>query len=99
MSITVRRGEKLLDFTLIRSRIEGFDLVMNDDLLEVFRKFFTENTPDYKAEIKVILEDGDKVAILSDIVRHESGVSRLSGLAGMHDQAPGEWQDRRNLGC
>ena len=35
---------------------------MNDNLLEVNRKFFTEIMPDYKAEIKVILEDGDKVA-------------------------------------
>jgi len=63
VSITVRRGEKLLDFTLIRSRIEGFDNVMNDDQLDGIRKFFTEIMPDYKAEIKVILEDGDKVAI------------------------------------
>jgi len=62
VSITVRRGDKLLDFTLVRSRIEGFDNIMNDNLLEVFRKFFTVDTPDYKAEIKVILEDGDKVA-------------------------------------
>jgi predicted ester cyclase len=63
VSITVRRGEKLLDFTAIRSRIEGFDNVMSDDQLEGIRKFFTEIIPDYKAEIKVILEDGDKVAI------------------------------------
>ena len=62
VNITVRRDDKLLDFTMVRSRIEGFDLVMNDNLLEMFRKFLTQDTPDYKAEIKMILEDGDKVA-------------------------------------
>jgi predicted ester cyclase len=62
VSTTVRRSDKLLDFTAIRSRIEGFDKIMNDDLLGGIRKFFAEIIPDYKAEIKVILEDGDKVA-------------------------------------
>lgn len=62
LNITVRRGEELLTFSVVRSRIDGFDLVMNDDLLESSRKFFTEITPDFHIETKLILEDGNMVA-------------------------------------
>jgi hypothetical protein len=61
VTITVRRAGKLLDFDLVRGRIESFDLTLKE-LIDSWTKFFTEEMPDFRTEINVILEEGDKVA-------------------------------------
>jgi hypothetical protein len=61
VTITVRRAGELLDIDLVRGRIESFDLTMKD-LIESWAKFFKEEMPDFRTEINVVFEAGDKVA-------------------------------------
>lgn len=57
----VRRDDQVLEVKLTRGYIKGFD-TNNDQAKSDMREFITDQIPDLKAAIKLILADGDMVA-------------------------------------
>ena len=62
VTITVRRSGKLMDIPLVRSRIEGDDITI-EEWLQIIGDNFLKNWPVYKIEIKMIVAQGDLVTV------------------------------------
>lgn len=85
VKMTVRRDGELLEFDLARSRIEGFEMVIDEDMAQNFQRYVQEEMPDFKVEVNLIIEEGDKVAIIATQSGtsqkfHASAVWRWSGI-------------------
>ena len=87
--VGVRRGDQTLEYALTRDYFKGFD-TPNDQAKSEMRAFMTEDFPDLKATIKLILSDGDMVVSLleyrgthakykREAVWREAWFTRLSG--------------------
>lgn len=65
LRLGVRRGEEILELELTRGPIKGFD-VDNDQAKSAMREFMTNEIPDLRVDIQLILADGDKVCCLME---------------------------------
>ena len=61
--VGIRRGEQTLEFEITRDLVKGYD-TPNDQAKSEMREFVTDQFPDLKATIKIILADGDMVVCL-----------------------------------
>jgi predicted ester cyclase len=59
----IRRGDQTLEYELTRRFIDGFDTHTDQAKFEM-QEFMTNNFPDLRAAIKLILADGDMVGCL-----------------------------------
>jgi predicted ester cyclase len=62
VTVTVKRDGKLLEIPLKRGRIEGYDMKLSTSI-EMSRDYILKYWPDIHAEIKMIIGEGDLVAI------------------------------------
>ncbi len=65
LKVSVRRDQQTLEVELIRSLIQGFD-TDNDQAKSEMEDFMTRQVPDLSVDIKMTLEDGDKVICLKE---------------------------------
>jgi ketosteroid isomerase-like protein len=65
LKVGVRRGEQTLEVGLTRTLIRGFD-TDNDQAKAEMQHFMTREIPDLSVEVKMTLEDGDKVVCLKE---------------------------------
>jgi len=65
LKVGVRRGEQTLEVELTRGLVRGFD-TDNDRAKSEMQHFMTREIPDLSVEIKMTLEDGDKVVCLKE---------------------------------
>lgn len=61
VTVTVRRGEQIVEVPITRGRVEAFDSPISVQL-DGWRKFLVEDCPDFKSEINLIIEEDDLVA-------------------------------------
>jgi hypothetical protein len=62
VTVTVKRDGKLLEIPLKRGRIEGFDMKLSTNM-EIWRDYTLKYWPDINSEIKLIIGEGDLVAV------------------------------------
>jgi ketosteroid isomerase-like protein len=65
LKVGVRRGEQTLEVELTRGLIRGFD-TDSDQAKSEMQHFMTREIPDLSVEVKMTLEDGDKVVCLKE---------------------------------
>jgi len=65
LKVGVRRGAETVEVELTRGLIQGFD-TDNDRAKSEMRDFMTRQVPDLSVEVKMTLEDGDKVVCLKE---------------------------------
>jgi predicted ester cyclase len=73
--VGVRRGNQTLEYELTRDLLGGFD-THTDQAKSDMRKFMTEEFPDLKATIKLILADGDMVVSLLEYLGTHADLER-----------------------
>jgi predicted ester cyclase len=61
VTLTVLRGDKELEYTIMRGRIEGFDNKA-EDTIWMWEEYLTKEFPDLTCEINLIFGEGDQVA-------------------------------------
>jgi hypothetical protein len=64
VTFTVKREGQLMDISLKRGRVDGFDLLLST-YIDVWRDSTLKDWPDLKTEIKLIFGEGDRVACYS----------------------------------
>ena len=60
LKVGLRRDQKIVEVELTRGLIRGFD-TDNDQAKSEMQQFMTREIPDLRVEVKMTLEDGDKV--------------------------------------
>jgi ketosteroid isomerase-like protein len=65
LKVGIRRDQQTLEVELTRGLIQGFD-TDNDRAKSEMRDFMTRQVPDLSVDIKLTLEDGDKVVCLKE---------------------------------
>jgi len=65
LRVGVRRDQQTLEVELTRGLIRGFD-TDNDQAKSEMQHFMTQEMPDLSVEVKMTLEDGDKVVCLKE---------------------------------
>jgi predicted ester cyclase len=61
VTVTIKRGEKLLEIPMKRGRIEGLDFNVATSM-EIWKDYTLKYWPDLKSEIKLVIAEGDLVA-------------------------------------
>jgi len=95
ITLTVRRGEDTFDFTFSRGQIEGFDSVLSETL-DIWKSYLGKTWPDQKAEIKILIEDGEHLAYYMTISGtnahyNQPALWAESGIVRFEDEKIAEW--------
>ena len=95
ITVTVRRGDETYDFTFSRGRIEGFDTVLSESL-DVWKRYTQKNWPDQKAEVKLLIEDGEYLAYFMMIEGtnaefNQPALWAESGIVRFENEKMAEW--------
>jgi predicted ester cyclase len=95
VTLTLLRHGEMIDVTLQRGRVEGFDNILSD-VIDGWQHYLTHDVPDLHSEINLILGSGDLVAYFAtntgtSAIYHQSAVWTECNILRLENGKIVEW--------
>lgn len=95
VNVTLLRNGQVLEVTVTRGRVEGFDSILQD-VIDIWKHFLLEEMPDLKEDIQKLLASGDLVAFFAinsgtSSIYHQSAVWSECNILRLENSKIVEW--------